>query len=351
MEAIQSLRNTLKDSYRTNGIMINISGRCILTALAIFGVNSSVGSIGILQNPIIALCIALFAGIIPVTMGIGIVGAVAIAHIFNTSMLLGVICAVLFLLTGILSLRLAPGVQYAGLIAFVLAANGAHFAAPLILAMGCTSLAVTPMLAGLASYQVLGLIKLSMKDADKESLTDASLKFADLLLENRNIILIIVVTGLGFLVATAVKKMAIDHSWKIALLLAATINLVGVVIGNILLGSKISFVGMLTYTVIGFVIALIVEIFVHDVDYRSVEMLDFEDDEYFYYVKAVPKKTADIAQTSVEMKLGKRAATNRNTPRDRSTSNRQNTSRSNVRTGAKSSRTSANTRGSRTRSR
>ena len=37
------------------------------------------------------------------------------------------------------------------------------------------------------------------------------------------------------------------------------------------------------------VIAVILQFFVFSVDYTRVEHTQFEDDEYYYYVKAVPK--------------------------------------------------------------
>ena len=36
-------------------------------------------------------------------------------------------------------------------------------------------------------------------------------------------------------------------------------------------------------------LALILEFFIFSVDYSKAEKFQYEDDEYFYYVKAVPK--------------------------------------------------------------
>ena len=40
--------------------------------------------------------------------------------------------------------------------------------------------------------------------------------------------------------------------------------------------------------------------FVHNVDYSRTERLEFEDDEYYYYVKAVPKMTISQAQREIK---------------------------------------------------
>ena len=42
-------------------------------------------------------------------------------------------------------------------------------------------------------------------------------------------------------------------------------------------------------------VSLILQFFLFHVDYRRTEYLEYEDDEYHYYVKAVPKVVADLA--------------------------------------------------------
>ena len=63
-------------------------------------------------------------------------------------------------------------------------------------------------------------------------------------------------------------------------------------------------------TLVGLLIALIVEFFVLSVDYTRTEYTQFEDDEYYYYVKAVPKMSIAIADKKVK-KINSRKRTTR----------------------------------------
>ena len=45
---------------------------------------------------------------------------------------------------------------------------------------------------------------------------------------------------------------------------------------------------------------MIVKFFVFSVDYTRKERLQFEDDEYYYYVKAVPKSSVTIPEKTVK---------------------------------------------------
>ena len=48
------------------------------------------------------------------------------------------------------------------------------------------------------------------------------------------------------------------------------------------------------------VIVKVIEFFAFHVDYSRVEKVQFEDDEYYYYVKAVPKITVAMPSKTVK---------------------------------------------------
>ena len=52
---------------------------------------------------------------------------------------------------------------------------------------------------------------------------------------------------------------------------------------------KVPIIQLILGTLVSIVIAMAVEFFVFSVDYSRTEYAQFEDDEYYYYVKAVPK--------------------------------------------------------------
>ena len=52
---------------------------------------------------------------------------------------------------------------------------------------------------------------------------------------------------------------------------------------------------------------LSIKFFVFNVDYTRTERVQFEDDEYYYYVKAVPKNTVSIADKQIKKIKGQGA--------------------------------------------
>lgn len=59
--------------------------------------------------------------------------------------------------------------------------------------------------------------------------------------------------------------------------------------GSMSLGISISVFSLIIYTVVAVLVGIILEFFVFGGDYTRTERLEYEDDDYYYYVKAVPK--------------------------------------------------------------
>ncbi len=54
---------------------------------------------------------------------------------------------------------------------------------------------------------------------------------------------------------------------------------------------------------IGAAVGIILELFLFSVDYARSEMLQFEDDEYYYYVKAIPKVVVTTPEKTVKRSM------------------------------------------------
>lgn len=309
MEALYGIRRALKEAYRTNASMMSIAYRCTMIFIALLTINNMVGMVTVLKNPVTTFVISLLLGMLPLVFATAIVAVIAIVHIFKISMLVGIVCAIVFSLLGILSLRLAPGNNNIGMGSFIFAGFGGTFAAPVALSMTSNSMAVIPMVSGLLSYRVLEIIKQSKAELLELTLTEGVVEFLQNLMDDKILILTVILSSISYLTATVFKILPIVESWKIGLIVAALINVVGGFLGEVLLGTKIGITTILLYSIAGIVIGLIIEVFVHNVEYRSTEVLNFEDDEYFYYVKAVPKKEADKSQNIADSKIQRKAST------------------------------------------
>ena len=80
----------------------------------------------------------------------------------------------------------------------------------------------------------------------------------------------------------------------------AMINAVILLIGDLIYDTNISVAGILIGALLAVVFGKIIEFFRFCVDYSRTEKVQFEDDEYYYYVKAVPKMSVAMSTKTVK---------------------------------------------------
>ena len=102
------------------------------------------------------------------------------------------------------------------------------------------------------------------------------------------------------LVVNLIRTRMFDYAWRIAIVAGGVIYVVIMLIGSIFMGISISVVPMIIFSVVSVLIGLVLEFFVYGGDYTRTERLEYEDDEYYYYVKAVPKALVATSERSIK---------------------------------------------------
>ncbi len=80
----------------------------------------------------------------------------------------------------------------------------------------------------------------------------------------------------------------------------ALANILILLFGDLMYNTNLSILGVIIGSVISVLLVKVLEFFVFNVDYSRTEFVQFEDDEYYYYVKAVPKNTVAAPQRKVK---------------------------------------------------
>lgn len=120
------------------------------------------------------------------------------------------------------------------------------------------------------------------------------------ILVNREMWCSIIAFAICLLLVYNVRRMSVDYSWEIAIIAGTLGNINAMAYGYIIMDIQLSYVSLIVGSVVAVIVALIVKFFVFSVDYTRTERLQFEDDEYYYYVKAVPKSSVAIPEKTVK---------------------------------------------------
>ena len=111
----------------------------------------------------------------------------------------------------------------------------------------------------------------------------------DSLLNNKEMFICVITMMLTVLVVYFIRRLSVDHSWELAIGIGTVVNIVLHLLGALLPGVTVGIVGLLVGSALSAAAAFLIKFFVFSVDYTRTERVQFEDDEYYYYVKAVPK--------------------------------------------------------------
>ena len=66
------------------------------------------------------------------------------------------------------------------------------------------------------------------------------------------------------------------------------------------MGLQFSIPGIILGSILAVVVGIVLQFFVFHLDYEKTENLQFEDDDYYYYVKAVPKVSVEPPKRTVK---------------------------------------------------
>jgi len=99
-----------------------------------------------------------------------------------------------------------------------------------------------------------------------------------------------------------IRTREIDYAPEMAIVTGGIVNLLAFLIADLTNAVELpmSILQLILGTVGACVLAFIIQYFKCALDYSAVERVQFEDDDYFYYVKAVPKMKVATQQNDIK---------------------------------------------------
>ena len=228
---------------------------------------------------------------------------VVLLHLFKLSMMLSAVALVVFLLFYFIYLKFAPDQGILIVLYPVLAQFNLHYMIPLVGAMAFNPFAALPIAFGVIFMKVIGYLQEAASLGDpgtdvKEIMTSYQYIF-DKLFADKEMVAYIAVFTLVILIVYGISRLAVDYSWYIAIGVGTLVNVIGLAIQASGI-EGMSVVMVVIGSVIGGLLAAVIQFMGCTLDYARKESLQFEDDDYYYYVKAVPKIQITQAERTVK---------------------------------------------------
>ena len=302
MSNLLEIRENIKRIYGKYEMYITPVLKFLLTLVAILMINAELGYMGLLKNIFVVLMASLACAVLPWGFTLVVSALFIVGHIYALAMECALIALAIFVVMFLLYFRFTPKDALIVLLTPICFFLKVPYLIPI-----CVGLVGTPV--GIVSVSC-GVITHYMIDSLSESALamvgtegEASSKFRimlDGLMGNTTMIITLFSFIVTVVVVYIIRRMAIDYSWTVAMVTGAIINAMILLVGDLLLDTKISIVWLLIGSVLSVLVAKVLQFFVFNVDYSITEKVQFEDDEYYYYVKAVPKVNVAPASKTVK---------------------------------------------------
>lgn len=108
-------------------------------------------------------------------------------------------------------------------------------------------------------------------------------------MNNQQMYLMLIAFCVATLAVYGTRRLHMDYMYLISVAVGGFLMLLAIILGRYALNLPMGLGGIVLGCVFATLIAALVSAWVWVLDYSAVEYLEYEDDEYVYYVKAVPK--------------------------------------------------------------
>lgn len=303
MMGLLVLKERLKEFYARFEIYVTPVIKFIFSCLAFFLMNTNIGFMAMLTGPFIPLVLALVCSFLPYGAISFLAAGFMLAHLSGISLEITLVMAVFVVVVGLLYYGFQPGDSYLLVLTPVFFLLKIPYAIPLIVGLSGNIVSVIPVSCGVFIYYTLLYVKQNAGVLTNDMSVDEVQKFMQLmksLLSNKLMLVMVVAFALALVVVVIIRNLSVDYSWIIAIVAGTIAQLSVIFIGDITADVSVSVIQLLVGILVSIIIAGIYTFFVFAVDYSRTEYVQFEDDDYYYYVKAVPKLTVSTPDVKVQ---------------------------------------------------
>ncbi len=303
MTSLLELKQYIKKFYIKNETYITYVWKFLLALITIAIINNKLGYMQPLNNIAIVLMASLLCSILPANFIVFIAALFILGHLYSLGVESAIIVAVIFLLMFLLYFRFSPKDTLAVLLTPIFFFLHIPYVMPL--AMGLLGLPTSVVSVGFGiviSYMIKYFSANTGKIAG-EGVEETASQFQQVItgiLGDKGMLVMIAAFAVTIILVYVIRRTSVDHSWKIAIVAGMVSIIVCTLIGDLVLETNMSIGGVIVGSFVSAVLMLVVEFFAFNVDYSRTEKVQFEDDEYYYYVKAVPKVTVSTPDRKVK---------------------------------------------------
>lgn len=294
MTTLLELKEKMVRFYSRNEVFITPVIRFLIAFALFLTINGSIGYMKVISRTPVALILALVCSVFPTACTIFLASAVILADMYALSLEVCAVTLVLLILVYFMYFRFAPKNGYDVLLTPLCFQLRIPYVMPLGMGLVRELYSAFALVCGTVVYFFLDGVRknaavLSSAAEEEDGSVSRIVAVLNQLVGNKEMYLVLGVLLATMVIVYLIRRMSIEYAWTVAIISGIVFETVGLMAGYLLLGIAGKTLEVLLGGGIACLIAFLLQFVFFNLDYSRTERLQFEDDEYYYYVKAVPK--------------------------------------------------------------
>lgn len=321
MTSLLVAKQYLKKFYGKFEVYLTPLIKFLLSLVSLILINRNLGFMERINDTTIVLVISLMCSFMPMNFIVLIAAAFVLLHVYTLSLECAVVVLAAFLLMFLMYFRFSPGDTAVVILTPICFLMNIPYAVPMALGLVGTPVSAVSAACGTTVYYLLSYVSGSATTLATMETEEATVKFRfiiDGMLDNREMVVTIAAFAVTIFFVYLIRRLPVDYSWTIAIVAGSLVNVMVLLVGDLMFDTNVSIAGVIAGTIIAALIGVVIQFFTFHVDYSRTEKVQFEDDEYYYYVKAVPKVTVAVPERKVKkINQQKKSRPSQKNPEDR----------------------------------
>lgn len=309
MTKLLELKSRIIQFIEKNESYVLPAVRFLIAVVAFSLINMKLGYMQRLDNIFVILILAVLCSVLPLNATVIISALLLLLHLYALSKEVCIVAFVLMIVTVFMYFRFAPKSGYQALITPILF----HFKVPYIMPIKCglvgNPYSVISVLCGTVLYFFLKGVVINEKilmSAENAGGTSKFVVAINQLFSDKELFLVLAAFATTAVIVYFIRRLPIDHAWTIAIGVGMVTQFVFLLVGKFLFGNIKEVMWLIIGMIMSALLAFAMEFFFFQLDYTRTERVQFEDDAYYYYVKAVPKALVQAREKKIT-KINKRS--------------------------------------------
>lgn len=310
MAQLLEFRSKLVEIYQKTENYLKIILKAVFYFIAFLSIKGCVGYNSKLSGTVIIMCVSVLCSFLPPSVVVAVIVIYITLQLYSVSIIMAATVLIIALILFCFFLRFTPEYGDAVVAMPMLMGMKMPCLLPICLGLFSTPLSILPVCVGVFGYYFIKGVSKNMLTVEQVKAVDNPFQLyvdvLDSVIKNEAMIASIIVLSLVIIVVYVVRNVKMDYSYEISIVAGAGTSIIGYVIMMLKLDIGTGIFGVIFFSILSGAIAFVFNFLYRPLMYAGTEMVQFEDDYYCYFVKAIPKVKVTGTKVNVKQVVSRR---------------------------------------------